>query len=122
MINKEFDIKKRTFNFAIHSIRFCNEIQQSEKEFIITKQLIRSSTSVGANVRESRHAQSKKDFIHKLSIAQKECDETSYWLEIFLELYPNHVSRLELLLKESNELLNILSAMIINSKKSLLAK
>ncbi len=118
MIIQEFDIKKRTFNFAIATIRFCHSFQKSEKEYILTKQLIRSSTSVGANVRESRHAQSSKDFIHKLSIAQKECDETSYWLEIIEEIFPAHKDSVSPILNESRELLRILSAMIISSKKS----
>jgi len=118
MVAKEFDIKKRSFNFAITSIRFCYSIQHSEKEYILTKQLIRSSTSVGANIRESRHAQSTKDFIHKLSIAQKECDETCYWLEIIEEIFPAHKESVSDLIDESRELLRILSAMIISSKKS----
>jgi four helix bundle protein len=118
MITKEFDIKKRTFNFAIASIRFCYSLQESEKEYILSKQLIRSSTSVGANIRESRHAQSTKDFIHKLSIAQKECDETCYWLEIIEEIFNDHKDSISPLLNESRELLKVLSAMILSSKKS----
>ena len=119
MKTPEFDIKKRTFTFELETVRFCNSLRVSETEFILTKQLIRSATSVGANVRESRNAESKKDFIHKLSIAQKETNESCYWLELLMELYPKQQSQAKELHSESDELLKILSAMIINSKKSM---
>lgn len=122
MKTTEYDIKKRTFNFALETIQLCRYIQQNEKEFILTNQLIRSSASVGANLRESRNAESKKDFIHKISIAQKECNETSYWTELLIALFPNLETSLKPILTESIELLKILSAIIINSKKSLLEK
>lgn len=119
MKNTEFDIKKRTFQFALETLLLCKKIQESDREFILTKQLIRSATSVGANIRESRNAQSKKDFIHKVSIAQKECDETSYWIELLLASTNNNESTLTLLHKESVELMRILSTIIIKSKSNL---
>jgi len=119
MKNTEFDIKKRTFQFALETLLLCKQIQETEREYILTKQLIRSATSVGANIRESRNAQSKKDFIHKISIAQKECDETSYWIELLLASTNNYVSKLQPLHRESEELLRILSSMIIKSKANL---
>lgn len=100
MKNTEFDIKKRTFQFALETLLLCKKIQESDREFILTKQLIRSATSVGANIRESRNAQSKKDFIHKVSIAQKECDETSYWIELLLASTNGYELKLTLLHKE----------------------
>ena len=60
----------------------AKKIQNSHKEYILTKQLIRSGTSIGAMVREAEHAESKKDFIHKMSIGLKEANETRYWLEL----------------------------------------
>jgi four helix bundle protein len=119
MKNTEFDIKKRTFQFALETLLLCKQIQETEREYILTKQLIRSATSVGANIRESRNAQSKKDFIHKISIAQKECDETSYWIELLLASTTNYESKLKPLHQESEELLLILSSMIIKSKANL---
>lgn len=80
------DIRERTFQFALQTFRICEQINEKERQFIITKQLARSASSVGANVREARNAESKNDFIHKLSIALKECDESIYWLELLVEL------------------------------------
>jgi four helix bundle protein len=80
MKNDPIDIRERTFAFALMTLRYCKRIQEEQKEYIITKQLSRSATSVGANVREARNAESRADFIHKLAISQKECDESLYWL------------------------------------------
>ncbi|MNV38765.1 hypothetical protein D3C71_1303280 [compost metagenome] len=71
MTSKPLDIRERTFQFALQTFRICEQINETEKNFIITKQLARSASSVGANVREARNAESKNDFIHKLSIALK---------------------------------------------------
>lgn len=75
-------LKFKTFEFSKSIISICKEIQDSKREFILTNQLIKSGTSVGAMIREAQHAESKADFIHKLSIAQKEINETIYWLEL----------------------------------------
>lgn len=119
MKNTEFDIKKRTFQFALETLLLCKKIQESDREFILTKQLIRSATSVGANIRKSRNTQSKKDFIHKVSIAQKECDETSYWIELLLASTNGYELKLTLLHKESVELMRILSSILLKSKANL---
>ena len=71
--------------FALEIIRVCNEIKRSQKESIVTNQLVRSGTSVGANIREAFYAHSKADFIAKLQIALKECSESEYWLELLIE-------------------------------------
>jgi four helix bundle protein len=75
-------VGKKTFDFAIQIVNFYKKFSVEKKEYILSKQILRSGTSVGANVREALNAQSKMDFIHKLSISQKECDETIYWLEL----------------------------------------
>ena len=72
-------------SFALEIIRICNEIKRSQKESILTNQLVRSGTSVGANIREAFYAHSKADFIAKLQIALKECSESEYWLELLIE-------------------------------------
>ncbi len=77
MIVKNQDIRERSFHFALNTVKNCRRIKERHKEFILTDQLVRSSTSVGANMREARNAESKADFIHKLSICQKECDESN---------------------------------------------
>lgn len=79
---KENIIKKKSFGFAIRIVKLYQHIQSEKKEFILSKQLLRSGTAVGAMVREAEHSESKADFIHKLAIAQKEINETIYWLEL----------------------------------------
>lgn len=70
-------IKEKSFQFAIRILKLCKYLQSEKKEYVISKQVLRSGTSIGANVRESQNAESRADFIHKLAIAQKEADETS---------------------------------------------
>lgn len=70
---------------ALEIIRLCNEVKSSKKESVLTNQLVRSGTSVGANIREAFYAHGKADFIAKLHIALKECAESEYWLELLLE-------------------------------------
>ena len=75
-------IEIKSFQFAIRIVKLCKHIQDSKREFTLTKQLLRSGTSIGANVAESQQAQSRPDFIAKLSIALKEAVETNYWLRL----------------------------------------
>ena len=70
-------------NFAIRIVKFYRFLCDEKKEFVLSKQILRSGTSIGANIRESRNAQSDADFISKLNIALKEADETQYWIELF---------------------------------------
>lgn len=71
--------------FALRIIRVCNEVKSKKRESVLTNQLIRSGTSIGANVREAMYAHGKADFAAKLQIALKECSETEYWLELLIE-------------------------------------
>ena len=72
-------------SFALEIIKVCNTIKSTKKESVLTNQLIRSGTSVGANIREAFYAHGKADFIAKLQIALKECSESEYWLELLIE-------------------------------------
>ena len=72
-------IKDKSFDFAVRIVRLCQILVTDKNEFVLSKQLLRSGTSVGAMVREAEHAESKPDFKHKLSIAQKEINETIYY-------------------------------------------
>ena len=98
-----------------------NFLKENKKEFILSKQLLRSGTSIGAMVREAINAETLKDFIHKLSIAQKECDETCYWLELLKEA--NYISEKEFIsiYDDALELLKIIRSIIIKSKQKLTA-
>ena len=71
--------------FAKEIVIFCREIKTTHREAVLTNQLLRSGTSIGANLHEAQYAQGTKDFISKLEIAQKECYETEYWLELLFE-------------------------------------
>lgn len=81
---KPYDIKERSYLFALDIVLLCREIQKSEKEFVLSKQLLRSGTAVGALIREAHNGESAKDFIHKMAIAQKECDESIYWIDLII--------------------------------------
>ena len=72
-------------SFALEIIKVCNEIKHSKRESVLTNQLIRSGTSIGANIREAFYGHSRSDFIAKLQIALKECSESEYWLELLIE-------------------------------------
>ncbi|MBR1541257.1 MAG: four helix bundle protein [Bacteroidaceae bacterium] len=82
---KDNQILKDSKSFAIRIIRLYRFLREEKQEFILSKQVLRSGTSIGANVRESINAQSKLDFVNKLNIALKEADETEYWLELLHE-------------------------------------
>ena len=71
--------------FALDIIKVCNKVKSEKRESVLANQLIRSGTSIGANIHEANYAQSKNDFISKLQIALKECYETEYWLELFVK-------------------------------------
>ena len=72
-------------SFALEIIKVCNEIKSSKRESVLTNQLIRSGTSIGANIREAFYGHGRADFIAKLQIALKECSESEYWLELLIE-------------------------------------
>ena len=114
--DKDNLIVKLSLEFALDIIAFTESLE-THKKFIIAKQLLRSGTSIGANVREAQNAESKADFIHKIKIAAKEVDETEYWL-ILCELsenYPNPDTLKEKLLS----IHYIISKIISTSKKSI---
>ena len=79
---KENVIKTKSFAFAVRVVNVYKFLTSEKKEFVMSKQLLRSGTAVGALYREAEQGESKPDFIHKMGIAQKECNETIYWLEL----------------------------------------
>ena len=78
-------LQEKSKAFALEIIKICNEIKQKKRESILTNQLVRSGTSIGANIREAFYAHGRADFIAKLQIALKECSESEYWLELLIE-------------------------------------
>jgi four helix bundle protein len=112
---KENLIVNLTFQFALEIIKFTEKLE-ADRKFLVAKQLIKSGTSIGANVREAQNAESKADFIHKIKIAAKEADETEYWLEICdqSENYPDCKIQLEKILT----IKKVLSKIIATSKNN----
>ena len=114
---KENIIAKKTFDFALSIINLFIELKK-ENEFIISKQIMRSGTSIGANVEEAIAAQSKKDFINKLSIASKEARETKYWLKLLNKSELTKIS-VAVYLIEIEHIINIITKIIKTSQEGL---
>lgn len=112
-------IQQKSYMFAVRIVKLCQLLIQVQKEFILSKQLIRSGTSIGANVEESIGAQSKADFIHKLSISYKEARETSYWIRLLKDTGYISLTDFESLHKDIDEICRIISAIQISTKKTL---
>ena len=113
--DKENVIVEKSFQFAIKIVLYC-ELLEDKKKFVISRQLLRSGTSIGANVREAQNAESKADFIHKIKLAAKEVDETEYWL-LICKNTPSYPFEEQLLI-DVQELLKILSKIISSSKSN----
>ncbi len=116
---KENVIKTKSFHFAVRTVNLYKNIQEEKKEFILSKQLVRSGTSIGANIREGINAESKQDFIHKLGIAQKECDETIYWIELLHAtafITDNDMIQMR---DHAEELMRIIRSIILTTKRNL---
>jgi four helix bundle protein len=113
---KENVIKDKSFQFAIRIIHLYKFLCEERKEFVLSKQLLRSGTSIGANIREAINAESPADFIHKLAVAQKECDETLYWLELLKETEYINEKEFTSMNSDANELLKIIRSIILSSK------
>lgn len=104
---KKTDLEKRTKLFAIDLIKFVSYLPHSNINDVISYQLLKAGTSMGANYREANRAESRNDFKHKIGIVQKEASETQYWLELMNETDLFDKSKVLPLLKESSELLAI---------------
>ena len=78
-------LQEKSKAFALQIIKVCNEVKEKKRESVLTNQLLRSGTSIGANIREAFYAHGRADFIAKLQIALKECSESEYWLELLIE-------------------------------------
>lgn len=118
MTNKIFDLEDRTAKFGEEVIKFAQKIPKNEITRPLINQLVRSGTSVGANYLEADDSESKKDFIHKLSISRKESRETKHWLRMIALAAPETKEDARTLWKESQELNLIFSAIIRKKKDS----
>ena len=105
--------------FAIRIVKLYKYLCDEKKEFILSKQLLRSGTSIGANVREAKNAQTKKDFILKMNIALKEASETEYWLELLIKTDILTPQQGQSILNDCIELNKILNSIVATSRKQL---
>lgn len=109
----QFVIYDKSFKFSKRIIKLYKYLTNEKKEFVISKQILRSGTSIGANIVEAKYAQSDKDFLHKWSVSLKESAETKYWLELLKDDYLSD--------KEANALLNdneeIIKILVVTTKK-----
>lgn len=113
-------IQDKSLDFSVRIVRLCRYLENERREFVISKQILRSGTSVGANVRESRNAQSDADFISKLSISLKEADETQFWLEVLYRSETIDEKMYKSLCDDVKELVALLTSIIktMKSKKT----
>jgi len=114
-MEKKNIIKEKSFAFAVEIVCLY-QILSEKKEFVLSKQLLRSGTSIGANIREAEHAQSKADFIHKLSISLKEANETEYWLDLLHETKFLSEIEFQSIKAKIIEILKLLTSIINTSK------
>ena len=111
-------IETKSFDFAVRIVKLYKLLCEQRKEYILSKQLIRSATSIGANISEAQQAQSKADFISKLSISLKETSETKYWIKLLLATDYLSTKEADSLLNDCTEIEKLLVAILKTSKSN----
>jgi len=111
-------LKTKSYNFALRTIKLFRCLIDEKREYILSKQILRSGTSIGANIEEANQAQSKADFIHKLLVAHKEAFETNYWLRLLRDSEILETKIAQSLLEDCEEIQKILTSSIKTSKSS----
>ena len=110
------NIYQKSFQFAVRIVKLCKYLQTEQKEYILSKQVLRSGTSIGANVAEAQNAQSRPDFISKLNIALKEATETNYWLRLLHETEYLSKTQFDSMIADCNEIESLLVSIIKTTK------
>lgn len=113
--NAENALKQKSYSFALDIVKVCLSLRE-KREFVLSKQLLRSGTAIGALVEEANQAESKADFIQKLSISNKEANEAQYWIRLLIDSDVLDSVKEEVLLKNCTELIKILTASLKTSK------
>lgn len=111
-------IKDKSFRFALRIVKLYQYLKDDKKEYVLSKQVLRSGTAIGALVRESQHAESKADFIHKLSIALKEANETEYWIELLFQSGLIEEKSYQSIHIDIEELLKLLTSIVRTTKEN----
>ena len=112
-------LRVKSFDFAIRIVNLYKYLKNEHGEYILSQQLIRSGTSIGAIIREAEHAESSRDFVHKLSIGLKEANESKYWLDLLFATDNITLKMYESLNKDCEEILKILVASVKTSKRNI---
>ena len=119
---KENAVGEKSMLFAVRIVNLHRHLLRSHREHVLAKQVLRSGTSIGANVREAESAQSKPDFLSKMSIALKECDETAYWLELLMRTDCISKPEYNSIPADCGELFALLTAIIKSSRRSIASR
>ena len=118
-MRKKNILREKSFTFSVRIIKLYKYLKSKHDEYILSRQIIRSGTSIGALIRESENAESKRDFIHKLNISLKETDETQYWLELVYETEFITKKMFDSINTDVEELIKLLVASVKTSKENL---
>jgi four helix bundle protein len=118
-MSRESILKTKSFDFAVRIIKLYKFLKKNHNEYELSQQLIRSGTSIGALIREAEHAESRKDFIHKLNIGLKEANESVYWLDLLLATEYINKRMYDSITKDAVELLKMLISSVKTSKGKL---
>jgi len=116
--NFKQEFKKRCFYFSVNVLKLCDKLRKKSINWSLVDQLIRSATSIGANIVEGGNSSSKKEFINFFQIALKSSSETLYWLSLLKEINSSFINEIENLIKECTEIKKIISTIILNVKDS----
>lgn len=115
-------VRDKSFDFAIRIVKLYQYLNSNKKEFVLSKQLLRSGTSIGAMIREAEHAESKNDFVHKFAIAQKEANEVVYWLELLKATDYLNEKEFENINDDAIAILKLITSILKTSKNQLVLK
>lgn len=115
---KENIVKDKSFKFSVRIVKLYQYLNVQKKEFVLSKQLLRSGTSVGAMIREAEHAETKADFKHKMGIAQKEINETIYWLELLRATAYLEQDQFESINLDALEIIKLITSILKTVKSS----
>lgn len=115
-------LKDKSYAFAIRVVRLSQYMHDEHKEYVLSRQILKSGTAIGALVREAKYAQSTLDFIHKLSIALKEANETYYWLSLLYDTNYIEKKLYNSLLNDCDELISLLVSIVKTTKNKLLTE
>lgn len=117
MRTKKKDIYDRIYKFVLRVLKLLRVVSRNSENLILIRQVVRSAGSIGANAEEADGAETKKEFVHKLTISKKEAKETRYWLSLISDYNPLLKSKFTPVLRENDEIIAIISKIIINAKK-----